>query len=155
MTFAQDITAFAKRTGLTGTLVMRKLGLQAFTGVLTRSPVDTGRFRASNRISANGPDLSVEPPVVGDSEIAAKQPQGAPMSASETARALRPLAQLRWGDSIHITNALPYAQPLEDGWSTQAPGPKGIYGATFAELRGSLAASIAASKAEAERGGAT
>lgn len=155
MSFAADITGFAKQTGLTGTLIMRKLGLQAFVGILVRSPVRSGRFRASNRISANGPNLSVELRQVGKSDIDEKKAQGAPMSSSEQARALRPLSTLKWGDSIHLTNALPYAQRLEDGWSQQTPGPRGIYGATFAELKGSLSASIESAKAEAERGGAS
>lgn len=157
MSVQADITAFAKKTGLTGALIVRKLGLQAFVGILRRSPVDEGRFRASHRISANAADLSVEPPLATPTGLPRKSSSdlGAPPVGAEIARSLRPLATLRWGDSVHITNALPYAQRLEDGWSQQTPGPKGIYGATFAELKQSLGVTVAAAKSEADRGGAS
>lgn len=155
MSIQTDITAFSKKTGLTGTTILRRLALGTFIGVLKRSPVRHGRFRGSNRISVNAPDLSVEPPIVGSSNIEGQPKRGDPPTAQEFARATRSLAQVRFGDTIHITNALPYAKRLEEGWSSQTPGPRGIYGATFDETTGSFRVTVEAAKAEAARGGAS
>jgi len=134
MGFAQDVTTFAQKTGLNTSLVMRKAGLDAYAGVLKRSPVRTGRFRASNRISLNVPDLSVAPEtstIVGNAPFA-----GGP----QLNQAVSILGPADGGDTIFITNALPYAKKLEDGGSAQTNRqPDGIYGATIQELRASFA----------------
>lgn len=139
MTFSTDITKFIKKTQLSADSVLRKLGFDAFGGVLKRSPVDTGRFRSSNRISINSPDVSVEAdrgPSTGKG--------GAPYPGGpELNKASQMLQSASFGDTLHITNNLPYARPLEDGSSQQTNRqPDGIYGATYQELIANFAKTV-------------
>lgn len=129
--FSANITAWALKTMLSADVVIQKLTLDAITGIQNRSPVDEGRFRASHRISVNKVDSSVEP----------KDFSGpAPDLTSES-------LAVRFGDTVHITNSLAYAKPLEDGSSKQTNNaPDGIYGATFAELTANLDKAITAAR---------
>lgn len=140
--FSADISAFIKKTGLRADIVLRKIGLDAYTGVLLRSPVDTGRFRASWRIGVNEADTSVSPP---RKRRSAKQ--GAPPTAGEGGRAGAKIDEAKFGDTIIISNNLPYARPLELGHSGQAP--QGIVGPTFDDLSQKLSAAIEAARTEA------
>lgn len=140
-TFARNITRFVEKTGISADQVLRKLGIDAYYGVLLRSPVDTGRYRASHRLSVNRIDPSVEPDRkqkagglfssfgVSSSE---RVTPGSPPTAEEQARALTALAGVRFGSTIYITNNLPYAIPLENGHSKQAAN--GVYSQAFNEL---------------------
>ena len=119
MGFGNDIQRFADKTGLSAELVLRKLALQAYEGVLKRSPVDTGRFRASNRLSINRADLTVEP-----ADAISTTFETTAMSTADGAKI---------GDVVIISNNLPYAEPLENGHSSQAP--QGVYSLTFQELK--------------------
>ncbi len=146
MSFTTDIERFVRKTGISGTQVMRKLGFTALSGVIQRSPVDTGRFRASNRIAINTTNLST-----------AAESEGNPLAAgaaggAEISRANVALRQLKWGDSIHITNNLPYAHALENGSSQQAPGPLAIYGMTFQELLETFHNTVASVKRDNDTG---
>lgn len=139
--YARTLEAFADLTGLRTSIVMRKLAFDGLDGVFRRSPVDTGRFRASWRVSLDSADLSVEPP----SESKASQPKGSPLSGP----ALQQLNAINFGkgkrdQTIVISNNLPYAQQLEDGRSAQAPD--GVLKPTFVELEARLNAAIASSK---------
>lgn len=139
--FAADVTKWIALTRLSGRQVIRKIGFDAFRGILLRSPVDTGRFRASNRIGINEVDASVEPPREGSSNAGS-------ITGEEFQKASALLSKLNWGDTIHITNNLIYARPLEGGSSAQnGNAVDGIYGATFAELQANLEASIRAAVA--------
>tara|TARA_R100001460_G_scaffold27881_11_gene55958 strand:+ start:4754 stop:5197 length:444 start_codon:yes stop_codon:yes gene_type:complete len=135
-TFSEDISAWIQKTQLSADTVLRKLAFDAVAGIIGRSPVDTGRFRASHRVSVNTVDTSVEPKRENASS-AAGSPR--PVSQSDTSRIQGKLSRAKFGDTIHITNSLPYAKPLEDGSSAQNNNqPDGIYGATFAELAAKL-----------------
>ena len=141
--FAADITNWVRKTKLSGAVVMRKLGLDAYRGIMLRSPVDTGRFRASHRIGINQVDTTVEP----ESKTKSKRGIGERLNSDEFRRASSKLSGIGWGVTIHITNSLPYAQKLENGSSAQNSNqPDGIYGATFAELRANLEAAIRAAR---------
>jgi|GEM_PF-3828340 len=92
------------------------------------SPVRSGRYAASLRISLNSVDNSVEPAV--------KPYPRADLSPAERIVANHPLAdalavlrQFKFGDKIIISNSLPYAGAIESstkkdgaGWSPKAPG---------------------------------
>ena len=139
MTFSRDITDWVRRTKLSADRVVRKFGLDAIVGVLGRSPVKTGRFRASNRVGINRIDPSVEP--VRDEIIGSSPVPGTAGLEFEIAR--RTLAQAKFGDTLHITNNLSYGRDLENGSSRQTNNqPDGIYGATFSELVANADASI-------------
>lgn len=131
MGFSRDIDSWINATRLSRDVVLRKTGLDMMTGVAFRSPVKTGRFRASHRLSVNKVDASVEPDVGGPVDVSL----GGILSDAATT-----LASAKWGDTIHLTNNLPYARPLENGSSAQTNyEPDGIYGATFQETASKLA----------------
>lgn len=125
--FSDDLTKFILGTGLRADQVLRKMALDGMLGLIKRSPVLTGRYRASHRMSVNAPDLSFEPP--GEYE-------------DPTPNVKLPDAKI--GDTIYLTNNLPYAQPIEDGYSSKAP--KGVYSQTFREMQRNLARAVRAFK---------
>lgn len=105
--FEIGLRKFAEKTELKINDVVRKIGLEVYSSVVMRSPVDTGRFRGNWNLSLAGFDPSV-------SELTDKE------GAASIANATVSIAAYN-GGSIYISNNLPYAQRLEDGWSKQAP----------------------------------
>jgi hypothetical protein len=99
--------------------VTRLVALEALSRVVMKSPVDTGRFRGNWQVSiggrATGTLARLDPS--GQQTIAA--------GAAVIARLDRPVA-------VFITNNLPYANRLENGWSKQAP--TGMVAVTIAEI---------------------
>lgn len=118
MSLQADISSFVRKTGLGLDIVLRKIAFDAFLGLLLRSPVDTGRFQANWRIGINKPDLTTDESTT--------TPDGSEINVA------------KWGDTIHMTNNLPYARPLEDGSSSQAPA--GIVGPTFDAMKANVRA---------------
>lgn len=86
-------------------LVVRKATFDAFASAVRRSPVDTGRFRANWNVASGSWD-----PSTSESTAATR-------AESEIRKALSFPA----GGVVYLTNSLPYAVRLEDGWSKQAP----------------------------------
>lgn len=84
--------------------------------VVSRSPVDTGRFRRNNIVSIGEPVFATTLEV---------DPDGAETKALGIAA----LSALKPYTVVYIQNNLPYAERLENGHSGQAPA--GIYGITF------------------------
>jgi len=123
--------------------VVRKTVLDLYANIIRRSPVDTGTYRASHSIANHDP--SPEEGIVylkkdkNKSEIEA--------TASIQTNINKPLAwSWKVGDgTIYIFNNLPYAEPLENGHSGQAP--QGIYRQALTEVQGILAKQIAELKA--------
>lgn len=135
--FSADIGKWCEKTKLAPGLVVRKLGFDGLRGVMLKSPVDTGRFRASWRIGINVIDLTAEPirnakDKAGHGNV---DPQG-------FATGNKLVGKVKWGDVVYITNNVPYAEALERGHSKQAPGPGGILALTFDELKAGLDAAI-------------
>jgi hypothetical protein len=145
MSFSEDLDKFAKKTGLGMDLIIRKLALDAFAGVMAKSPVDTGRFRSSWNLGVGTPDLSVQPPR-DPIQLTAKgrRPPGAPKrqrpSTAEMAKAQAAVLGAGRHDLILITNNLPYGPPLERGSSKQAPN--GMLRLTLAEMKRNIRRAI-------------
>lgn len=93
------------------TLVHQKVALSAFREVVLMSPVDTGRFRGNWQV-----DISESQPHV-DVQFA-----GWNSEAGVLAEIASIVSQIKNGDAVWLMNGLPYAIPLEYGWSDQAPG---------------------------------
>jgi len=144
MTFAVDVIKFAKKTGLRMDVVVRKFGFDGFAGILLRSPVLTGRFRGSNRISVLNADLTVEPE--GSSGRAGSARAGDTRTGGEEAYAVNVLSTAQAGTDIVLSNNLPYAVPIEDGHSGQAP--VGVYGPVLIELQASVDKLVGETKRE-------
>lgn len=95
---------------------VRVIALAMLNEVVLRSPVDTGRFRGNNIVSVGAPVYTSSANV---------DPTG-----SETIQqGLRVTTGLEPYTQVFIQNNLPYAVPLEDGHSQQAPA--GIYAVSF------------------------
>jgi hypothetical protein len=106
--FVTDVRTFVAKTERKMTTAVRKISLDAFSEVIVRSPVDTGRFRG-NWLCAIGN--------VPDGVIELLDPTGQAAISAVTAETMK----LRAGDVIHLANNLPYGPRLEEGWSKQAP----------------------------------
>lgn len=103
----------------------RAAALQALSGVIERSPVDTGAFRGNNRVSVGRRDNGYDLDAVDKSGSAALSAGSQVIAGTGGA----PFTQ------IFIQNNLPYAQALEDGWSAQTNNrPGGIYAITLNNL---------------------
>lgn len=120
MSFALQLNKFAEFAGDRCDLVVQKTVLSVFSNVLLKSPVDTGRFRANWNVSASTPDNSTS---------VSTDKQG----LATVSKAAIKINSYKAGPTIYITNALPYAQRLEYGWSKQAPS--GMVRITLTEFR--------------------
>lgn len=127
----------------------KKIILDAHASIIKKSPVDTGRFRASNFLLAGE---NTEPPTVTFSNeeylahLAAKidNESGPPlpsMASAANERVAEAIALINSslnfnseGEAVFIIiNNLPYAIPLEEGHSDQAPN--GVYRIAMMEAR--------------------
>ncbi|RAS34014.1 MULTISPECIES: HK97 gp10 family phage protein [unclassified Pseudomonas] len=95
---------------------VRVIAMSLLNEIVLRSPVDTGRFRGNNIVSVGAPVYT---------STANVDPTGAEtiQSGARAVTGLEPYTQ------VFIQNNLPYAGPLEDGHSQQAPA--GIYAVSF------------------------
>ncbi len=91
-------------------LFVKKLTIDLLTRIVLKSPVDTGRFRANW--------------VVGNAAINRSTSEATDKSGSSTITSgTYEINSINInGQTIYVTNSLPYAYRLEyDGWSQQAP----------------------------------
>lgn len=92
---------------------VRKVLVASLGGVIGSSPVDTGSFRLNWNIQAKSPNdetKDVSDKTVGDSPKPASVQEIAPAES----------VRFELGDMVYISNALPYANRIESGWSQQA-----------------------------------
>lgn len=116
MTFTADISNFIKKAKGKEELAIRKIGLELFTKIVMKSPVDTGRFRGNWNVSVNSPNTQT-------SDTTDKRSLGSQPSSSLYARANSNVSKWTVNDNaIYICNGLPYAYRLEMGYSKQASG---------------------------------
>jgi hypothetical protein len=118
MGFADKISQFAEKTNVRASVIFRKIGLSVAASLIQKSPVDTGRFRGNWMLGIGQPDSQT----IEITDVDGNQSQ---------ARIANGIQNVFLGDAIYITNALPYAIPLEYGWSKQAPN--GMVRLTVAE----------------------
>lgn len=120
-------------------VAVRKVGMRLFRRVVLASPVDTGRFRGNWTIGLN----SVAPSDGYRGGASAKQGgDSGSNGAAATSQSLKQLPKLDKYDfgvqTIHFSNTLPYAIPLEQGSSAQAP--KGVVRMVVKDFRAEVAA---------------
>lgn len=124
MTWSKPPTGFIPVVEGEVSKTQRAIALQALTGVVERSPVDEGRFRANNQLSV-GRELTGNKDAA-DKDGAATISEGVSALGGET----NPYT------IIFIQNNLPYSERLEAGYSGQAP--TGVYSVTFDAIRAGL-----------------
>jgi hypothetical protein len=107
-TFKLDVSKFIEKTSETADAEVRKICLDLLTGIVLKTPVDTGRARANWFTSIGSPSINV---------TESTDPSG----SSTIANSLTAISKAT-GDILWITNNLPYIYRLEfEGWSGQAP----------------------------------
>lgn len=124
--FNLSLDDFARKVGLSGTTVAKRVGFDLFGKIVRHTPVDTGRARASWNISVNAPNRSVVSEVKTTVQTGTKITKGLrqrSVKAAVNALQNQNLAalQMKEGDEIWISNNLPYIVELEQGHSKQAP----------------------------------
>ena len=106
--FADQLRVFEAKTLDKMGRAARKITLDAFSGCIMMSPVDSGRFRGNWQTAVgSAPSGTVE----------LLDPSG----NTVIAQAAGAVAGMQIGDVIYMANNLPYAQRLEDGYSQRAP----------------------------------
>lgn len=100
MSFKSDMEKANRKIQNKMSRVFRGTALDLFGKVILRTPVDTGRLRGNWYATINIPSQKVDAEGEGYQTIVAKA---------------------KLGDALFITNNLPYAIPIEQGSSDQAP----------------------------------
>ncbi|MCY1042715.1 HK97 gp10 family phage protein [Corallococcus sp. bb12-1] len=118
--FSKQVEAFAQAAKGRANEVVRKTALGILANVVTVSPVDTGRFRGNWQVG-----IGDRPAGTVDTE----DKDGGAVISREGAK----LEGVEVGETLFITNNLPYARRLEFGHSQQAP--KGMVRTTLANVR--------------------
>jgi hypothetical protein len=119
-TFTLSLAEFARAAPEQARAVVRKVATDVLTKTVLRSPVDTGRFRANWATSFGAPSYRVTSDTDASGQIA-------------ITRGARTISRAYGDYPIYITNSLPYAIPLEYGYSKQAPA--GMVRITVAEFQ--------------------
>lgn len=132
-TFSLDIRAWCDKVKDRADLVVRKVALDVGSRVVLRSPVDTGRFRANWQYGVGQ---------INTATLEAVDKSG----QSSIGRIAAGAATARLGEVIYVSNSLPYALRLENGWSKQAPA--GMVALTVAEFQAAVDRSVSAAKSE-------
>ena len=136
MTFALDLSAFAKKTSDNLEVVVSRIVLDVAKELIEMSPVGDadywiskppkgyvgGRFKASWDYGFNSPPTALyrEADASGDSSL----------SRIEAGISVGNMA----GNVHYLGNNVPYAMRLEEGWSSQAP--LGMVGLTVMKFQG-------------------
>jgi hypothetical protein len=100
----------------------RAIALHILRGVIKKSPVDTGRFRNNWHVGINQSPEATDSP--------------ADKSGAMAAAGSQVIASAKPGETIWISNNLPYAGALENGHSGQAAS--GVLGVTIAEVQAGI-----------------
>lgn len=124
--FEADLKKFGKQLGIRTEVVIKKVVLDLFTKIVKKTPVDTGRARASWVIGVENPDNS---PILSPSFTAS---QASAFALSE----LSELSRVTPFSTVFISNSLPYIEELENGSSDQSPS--GMVAVSLAEVERGL-----------------
>jgi len=123
--FESDLKKFAEQIDVDVGKVVRRVALDLYAKITMRTPVDTGRARASWGIDVGRPSNYVAGERLGGSE-----------NITQMAK-LRAVTDKRLGETtIWLFNNLPYIVPLEYGHSGQAPN--GMVRISVAEVEAEL-----------------
>lgn len=120
MTVAADIVKIQAHLTKNMTQVLVMLLAETDARLKMKSPVDTGRFRASWTIGVGQLDTSVAP---AGGSVAQAEPR---------------IPAITVGATYYHANSLPYARRIEYGWSQQAPS--GVARLTALEIPSIVAA---------------
>lgn len=123
MSFSLDIKNFAEKTQQDAHKVKRSVAVTLADLIITRTPVDTGRLRGNWQ-------ASISAPAKGELDTTDQQ-------SDKTLRAAITAFAPETDDSYFLANNLPYAQPIEYGWSKQK-APEGMVRVSIKEVQADL-----------------
>ena len=104
---------------------VKKVSADMLQKVIMGSPVMDGSFRNSNLVTINQPTYHY---IEGEGNTA---PRGT-LDQKAFDRGAKEILKIKLGDSVYLTNALPYALRIENGWSQQSP--QGVYALAFQSI---------------------
>jgi hypothetical protein len=154
--FTLDIRNFVKKTKTKQHLIVRKVMLDIITRIIERSPVGNPEIWAINRNRPPGARLRAPRGYVGGRfrgnwqlAYSGNEPSDPidridPSGSSTIDKLSYVVGDQPAGHRWTLVNNLPYAIPLENGWSKQAPA--GMVGLTVVEFKG-LVTSVASEMA--------
>ena len=103
--FHGDIQAFTEKVQHRGDVILRKVALDLFRGVVMKTPVDTGRARGNWMVGINRIPTETQLGI-----------ENAPMT-----RIISDVSAARWGDSVALANSVAYIGVLEYGGFPNPP----------------------------------
>lgn len=112
--FKADFAKLLKAAGDKAELVVRKTALELQSSMVQMSPVDTGRFKG-NWQAGIGSANTARTDRLDTTPLGSKDDLGAALATEAV------LKGWKAGQTIYLTNSLPYARRLEYGWSKQSP----------------------------------
>lgn len=133
--FQADLEKFSKKIGVNLGTVVKKVVLTAHDKIVMRTPVDTGRARASWGIAQGTRPTAVPPPFNKAEKISKSAATAAAKAQQQKFQGTDP-AKVAFG-VFWIFNNLPYIVPLEYGHSKQAPA--GMVRVSLAEVEMEIA----------------
>lgn len=122
-TFNRQLDRFLKDAGIEFVQFQKKVSFEIFAGVVKKTPVRTGWAQNNWNIAVGRVDLTVTP-----------EPLGAASSGGfDALRKMEDVDIDRIGETVYISNNLPYIVYLEEGSSDRAPN--GMVRVTVAEVQ--------------------
>ena len=113
--FALDLNRFLRVVETEGTREIRQVSLAGLKGVMLKTPVDNGTARANWNVGLNIVDRSTS-----DESSSSSKNNIDPSKFNEGSSVI---ARVKEGDSINISNSMPYINRLEfTDYSTQGSG---------------------------------
>ena len=112
--FERQLKKYLKVVNKHGTKGIRRVALAGLKGVMIKSPVDEGTFRANWNVGVNRIDKSTEGQVGATAKRDTKgKVTGKALDPEKFAEGNQRIGSISIGDSVNISNALPYANKLE------------------------------------------
>lgn len=103
--FKTDFAKILAKAGAKAELVTRRAAVELQSMMIERSAVDTGRFKSNWQAGLGAVNIDTSATAGSDSK----------------GRTISVLEGWKPGQTIFLSNSLPYAKRLENGWSQQAP----------------------------------
>jgi len=126
MSFSDDLAAFSADITTQANARVKRVALAAFEQINQNSPVDKGTFRANWNVSVGGLDRSVD-----------LSKTAADVQETQSIANTKIMNQAKLGESVFISNSVPYAIALEDGYSPQAEA--GVVDPAITVIRNAIA----------------
>ena len=135
--FERSLAKYVKKVDKVGTKGIRSVALVCLKSLMMKSPVDEGTFRANWNVGVNNIDESTKGETGGTVKRTEKgKATKKAIDPEKFAEGEQRIGGIDVGNSVNISNALPYAMRLEKGDSKQASA--GIVTPTLIQVKNEL-----------------